>query len=221
MPRVASLEGGKPRTVAEVLEALGDVPPERIRVRPAPGTATERDLLEVLDREGRICELVEGTLVEKTMGHQESRLAAVLITLLNNFLWQHDLGTVAGADGTLKLTTGLLRVPDVSFVSWDRLPGGRYPDGPIPRLALDLAVEVISKGNTKAEMERKVREYFEAGTRVVWLVYPKTRTVRVYTGPGKPVVLKGGDRLEGGEVLPGFSVEVGELFERAGRRRGT
>jgi Uma2 family endonuclease len=209
--------------VAELLEAvkpLGDIPPERIRVRPAPGTATERDLIEVLDHEGRICELVEGTLVEKTMGYEEGLLARELLTDLTIFLRRHNLGIVNGPDGTLKLTTGLVRVPDVSFVSWDRLPGRKLPKGPIPRLALDLAVEVISKGNTKAEMERKLREYFEAGTRLVWFVYPKTRTVRVYSSAKQAVVLKGEDRLEGGEVLPGFSVSVGELFERAGRGPG-
>ncbi len=178
-----------PRTVAELLEALlplGDIPPERIRLHPAPGTATEQDLLDVLDHENRICELVEGTLVEKPMGYEEGRLTGVLLTYLNIFLWQHDLGTVNGADGTLKLTTGLVRVPDVSYVSWDHLPGRKYPDAPIPRLALDLAVEVISQGNTNAEMERKLREYFDAGTRLVWFVYPKTRTVHVYTSPRKP-----------------------------------
>ena len=137
----------------------------------------------MLDHENRICELVEGTLVEKPMGYEEGRLAGVLLTYLNIFLWQHDLGIANGPDGTLKLTTGLVRIPDVSFVSWDRLPDRQPPKGPIPLLPLDLAVEVISQGNTRAEMERKLREYFDAGTRLVWFVYPKTRTVHVYTSP--------------------------------------
>ncbi|HEU5118869.1 MAG TPA: Uma2 family endonuclease [Isosphaeraceae bacterium] len=212
-----------PRTVADLLEALrplGDIPPERIRLHPAPGTATEQDLLDVLDHENRICELVEGTLVEKTMGYEEGRLAGVLLTYLNIFLWQHDLGIANGPDGTLKLTTGLIRIPDVSFVSWDRLPNRQPPKGPIPHLALDLAVEVISQGNTRAEMDRKLLEYFDAGTRLVWFVYPKTRTVRVYTSPRDSAVLTADDHLDGGDVLPGFSVSVNELFARAGIKPG-
>lgn len=220
MHRNATTGPTGPQTVAELLDAvrpLGDIPPERIRLHPAPGTATERDLLRVLDHENRICELIEGTLVEKPMGYEEAVLTGVLLTLLNNFLWDNNIGIAAGPDGTLKLTTGLLRVPDISFVSWDRLPGRPKPSKPVPRLALDLAVEVFSKGNTKAEMERKLREYFDASTQLVWFVYPKTRTVHVYTAPRRPVVLKGDDRLDGGDVLPGFSVPIRELFDRAGR----
>ena len=85
----------------------------------------------MLDHEGRICELIDGTLVEKVMGMQEARLTAVLIFFLESFLSRHNLGFVTGPDGTLKLTTGLLRIPDVTFVSWDRLPGRELPDQPV------------------------------------------------------------------------------------------
>jgi Uma2 family endonuclease len=219
MPR-AAVEPPVHRTVADLLKVirtLGDIPADRIRLHPDPGTATEQDVLDVQRREGRTCELINGTLVEKVMGMQEARLAIVLGFFLESFLSRHNLGIVTGPDGTLKLTTGLLRIPDVMFVSWDHLPGREFPAQPIPRLTIDLAVEVISKGNTKAEMERKLREYFEAGTRLVWFLYPKNRTARVYTSPGQFTRLTEDQTLDGGNVLPGFTLSLRELFERAFR----
>ena len=204
-------------TVADLLAAVGNVPPERVRLVPAPGTATARDVLEIHDREGRLCELVDGTLVEKAMGYQEGQLGFVLMGYLWEFLKRQDLGIAAGPDGMLKLTTGLVRIPDISYVSWDRLPGRKRPTAPIPRLPLDLAVEILSKGNTKAEMARKLREYFEAGTRLVWLIDPKRRTIRVYTTLDRPQVLGEGDTLDGGDVLPGFALAVTTLFDEATR----
>ena len=75
---------------------------------------------------------------------------------------------VVGEAGMMRISQGLVRIPDVSFVSWDRLPEGKVPSEPIPALAPDLAVEVLSQGNTAKEMNRKRREYFEAGVRLVW-----------------------------------------------------
>jgi Uma2 family endonuclease len=72
---------------------------------------------------------------------------------------------------------------------------------------------VLSKSNTKAEIARKMKEYFAAGTRLAWIVDPKTETVRVHRSPEEFVVLKAGDVLDGGDVLPGFQVPVQELFE--------
>jgi Uma2 family endonuclease len=105
-------------TVSDLLHQLGDIPPERVRLQPPPGTATEADVVAVLSREERLCELVDGVLVEKTLGYYESYIAATLIRLLGNFVVAHDLGIVAGADGMMRLAPGLVRIPDVSFVSW-------------------------------------------------------------------------------------------------------
>jgi Uma2 family endonuclease len=207
-------------TVADLLRRLGGVPAHRVRMHPAPGTASERDVLAVERRHGRICELVDGTLVEKVMGFPEAFLAGWLVTHLNNFLATQSLGIVAGPDGLLKLTTGLIRVPDVSFVSWARLPGGKVPTQPMPKLALDLAVEIISKGNTRAEMTRKVREYFEAEARLVWLIYPKSKTARVYSAPRDWIEIGHEGVLDGGDVLPGFRLPFRELFAPANREAG-
>src|SRR3712207_4763602 len=91
------------RTVADLLKRLGDVPPYRVLLHPAPGTATERDVEAIHDRENRLCELVDGVLVEKDMGFDQSRFALVLAGLMMEFLRQTDLGAVLGADGTMRL----------------------------------------------------------------------------------------------------------------------
>ncbi len=74
-------------------------------------------------------------------------------------------------------------MPDVAFMSWDRLPGKTVPDEAIPELAPDLAIEVLSAGNTKGEMERKLKDYFFAGVRLVWYIDWRRRTAEVYTSP--------------------------------------
>ena len=165
--------------------------------------------------EKRLCELVDGVLVEKAMGYYESRLAMVLASLLEAFCQAHHRGIVLGADATTALGPGLVRLPDVSFVSRRRLPGGKIPREPIPDLAPDLAVEVISQGNTPQEMDHKLREYFEAGVKLVWYVYPQTRTVSVYTAPESVLELGEDQMLEGSEVLPGFSIQIRDWFRRA------
>lgn len=83
----------------------------------------------------------------------------------------------------------------------------------------DLAVEVISEANTKKEMERKLREYFTAGVRLVWLIYPKTRTVEVYTSATECRRVRHDQTLDGGDVLPGFELPLRKLFARANGRR--
>src|SRR5881628_4012283 len=126
--------------MAEMLEQLGGIDPRRVRSWPPPGRATEKDVISILNRENRLYELVDGVLVEKTMGLKEAMLAVFLARVMGNFADDHDLGTVAGADGTLKLMKRLVRIPDVSFFSWDRLPGRMYPSEPVPDLYPDLAV---------------------------------------------------------------------------------
>ena len=167
-------------TLQDVVDRLGGIPLSRILARPAPGTATEADLLAVNDRKLHLCELVDGVLVEKAMGLRESLLAGALIGLLRDFVIPRNLGLVTAPDGSIKLFAGLIRLPDVAFISWSRIPGGRVPEEPMPQLAPELVIEVLSKGNTKSEMRRKRREYFEAGVDVVWEVDPKKRAVHVY-----------------------------------------
>ncbi|MGH7170461.1 MAG: Uma2 family endonuclease [Gemmataceae bacterium] len=207
-------------TLADLLEHLGGISPQRIRLRPAPGTASERHVLAIHRREERLYELMEGVLVEKIMGYEESSLACELIFHLKHFLHEHDLGNVAGADGALRLMPGLVRIPDVSFISWDRLPGHRLPTDRLPDLTPDLAVEVLSEGNTLAEMDRKLRDYFFSGTRLVWYIDPQRRTVRVYTSPDQCFELSERQTLDGSAVLPGFSLPLSQLFARLPKPKG-
>ncbi len=210
---------GSIETIADLLDRLGGVPPERIRFHPYPGTATEADVLAALEGpDKRLYELVEGVLVEKAMGFSESALAGLLGTMLNVFVRPRNLGLVAGADGALQLFSGLIRIPDVSFISWDRIPGRRRPTKPIPALVPDLAVEVLSASNTPGEMARKRHDYFTAGVRLVWEIDPDARTVTVYTGISAFKVLTAADTLDGGAVLPGFSLLLHDLFAELDRQ---
>jgi Uma2 family endonuclease len=92
------------------------------------------------------------------------------------------------------------------------LPARKRPTEPIGNLAPALTVEVLSKGNTRAETARKLREYFLGGTRLVWLVDPSTRSVRVHTAPDQVRVLHETDTLDGGDLLPGLSLALREVF---------
>lgn len=207
-------------TVADVLQHFEGIPPERIRLQPPPGTATEQDVIEFNDRENRLCELIDGVLVEKAVGYYEARLATVIGYLIMQYLETHDLGLATGDGGMSRYRPGLVYIPDVSFVSWNRLPSRQTPREPIPPLVPDLAVEVLSKTNTRKEMKRKLRDYFETGVQVVWEVEPRKRFINVYQSPTNRVTLHEDDELDGGAVLPGFRVKVATIFARAdGKRR--
>lgn len=204
----------KDATAADLLEQLGGVSPCRVRMNPSPGTATERDLLDILDHENRLCELVDGTLVEKPMGILESYLAVEIIRVLGNFVAEQDLGILTAPDGTLRLMPGLVRMPDIAFISWKQLPNRKCPNEPIASLIPELAVEVLSESNTRGEMKRKLGEYFSAGTQLAWIVDPIQRAVDVHTAPDRFIRLKEGDVLDGGALLAGFRLPLERLFAR-------
>lgn len=205
------------KNLADLQDRLGGVPLARIRFRPWPGSATVQDLLEVKQREGVLCELVEGVLLDKAVGFLEAGLAVLIGELLNRFVRSRNLGIVTGPDGTVELMAGLVRIPDVAFTRWDRLPGRRYPDAPVPRLAPNLAVEVLSRSNTPGEMAAKRQDYFTAGVELVWEIDPEARSVVVYTTTTQAMTLTATDTLDGGSVLPGFTLAVQELFAELDR----
>lgn len=203
-------------TLADLIERLGGVPPHRIRFRPAPSTAVEQDVLEAA-KQGLLCELVDGVLVEKAMGYSESLLAALLIEVLNGFVRARNLGHVTAPDATFRLFPGLIRIPDVAFTSWDRMPNRRRPAAPMPDLAPDLAVEVLSQSNTPGEMARKRRDYFASGVLLIWMADPAARTVDVYTSETQFTRLTEADGLDGGGVLPGFRLSLHDWFAELDR----
>ena len=199
-------------TLLELARRYGNLPARRIRLDRYP--ADEVDVEELHNTEGRIYELVDGLLVEKEMGFQESMIAMKLGRMLGNFLDGKRLGVVAGADGMMKLAPGLVRIPDVSFVRKAQFPGARVANTPVPNIHPDLAVEVLSPSNTDEEMDEKLQDYFASGTALVWLVEPDTRSVLVLTGPDRTtgIRLTVADTLDGGTVLPGFRLPVATLF---------
>lgn len=174
---------------------------------------TADDLLEMGD-DAKLHELVDGKLVARAMSSIRSSALAIRVAVaLGNFVYQHDLGLVGGADGAyiLKQDPQTVRIPDVSFVRVDRLP-------PLDQqfrflaLAPDLAVEVVSPSDRANDVTEKVREYLDAGVRLIWVVHPEQRMVTVFTPDHTARLLYEDDTLDGGDVLPGFSIPVAELF---------
>jgi Uma2 family endonuclease len=204
----------RPETLADLLRRLGNIPAHRVRLHPPPGTATEADAIrnnESLFRTA-ICELVDGTLVEKPVGWEESAIAFLIGRFILDHIQPLGLGTVLGSDGMLRLVPGLMRAPDVSFIARGRLKRYKHGGERYPSIGADLAVEVVSKSNSKAEIARKLTEYFAAGTGLAWVVDPKTETVRVHRSPTDSIVLGAGDVLDGGDVIPGLRIPVQDLF---------
>jgi len=201
-------------TAADWHRSLGNVPLSRVVFDPVPGTATVQDVLRFVDGdEKRLVELVNGTLVEKPAGLRESVIASHLIHALGKVVSLDRAGFVSGEAGTIRMRNGNVRMPDVAFFRREDLPGGKLPPEPAPRLAPALAVEVLSENNTDEEMRIKVHEYFQSGVRVVWMLDPDTRTLRVYDAPDRFRQLTADDTVDAGNLLPGFAKRVGELFD--------
>jgi Uma2 family endonuclease len=205
------------RTVADVLERVGNVPPHRILLHPGPGTATALNILDPEITDGRAVELVDGILVEKATGTEEVAIGVWLAARIVSFAARQSLGRAFGAHGGVLLTGGLVRIPAVSFIRWDSVDHPSELDplpGPFLHVAPDLVVEVLSEGNTPREMTIKLAEYNAAGVKLVWYVDPDAKTVTV-SPKGRErgrKVLGVGDTLDGGKVLPGFALPVADLF---------
>jgi len=121
---------------ADLQQHLGGIPLQRICLVPPPGCASEDDVIRLHDDEHRLCERQDGVLVEKTMGWSESILASEIVIELGIFLRSHSLGKVLGPDGTLRFLPGLVKIPDVSFVSWQRWPKQTPPRRTKPVLSV-------------------------------------------------------------------------------------
>jgi Uma2 family endonuclease len=199
-------------TLQDLMVRLGDVPAERIRVAPPPQTATLQHLISAPDPEGRICELVDGTLVDKPTGLGKSILGILVVQYLGSYVRAQGLGAISGPDGLFLLSPGSVRAPDVAFVSRARMPGASVRTEAIPHVIPDLAIEVLSESNTPAEMDRKLREYFQAGVRLAWIIDHRTRSATVYTAANQSTVIGEDGTLDGGKVVPGFALSLKQLF---------
>lgn len=204
-------------TLAELLGRLGGIPADRVRLRHPLGSATEEEYVRFAEKTGRGCELIDGVIVEKPMGYFESRVAAVLLRVLGNFLVANPLGFTLAPDGMVRVE-GQVRMPDVAFYPWSAFPSRRLPRAAVLAATPTLAVEVISPSNTEGEMDRKRRECFLAGTLLFWQVYPDERRVRAYTDPVTFTVHDDASTLDAAPALPGFTLSVRDWFDEAGER---
>jgi Uma2 family endonuclease len=205
-------------TTLDTPRLLG-IPAHRIVLEPAPGTATEEDVIHLLHRHNRICELIDGTLVEKPMGTRESFLAMTIGRMLGNYVAEHELGLVAGADGPYRMPQGNTRFPDVSFVPWSALPDGELPEDAIWSVVPTLAVEVLSESNTHEEMVQKWAELTELGTQVMWLIDPATTTAEIWRPGADAITLNLTGVLDAAPALPGFLLPLADVFDSLKPRR--
>lgn len=158
-------------------------------------------------------EMVDGRPEEKEMeGAKHGGVGMRLGRRLGTHVEAMELGEVYGPDTSFEIGRNE-RMPDVSFVSAARMPPEGEPDGPWP-IPPDLAVEVISPNDAYEKVLTKLKEYFAAGVRQVWLVSVEQRIVSVYRSLTDVVILEEHDELDGGDVVPGFRCRVGEIFRQ-------
>jgi Uma2 family endonuclease len=165
--------------------------------------------------EAQHLELVKGVPVQMTpTGTVHGALSLWLGHLILVYVDEHDLGLVTAAETGFILAQNpdTVRAPDIGFVVKDRLtepvPERYFPGAP------DLAVEIVFPGDTASDIHDKVMDYLQAGTRLVWIVYPRSRTVAVYQAGAAGLILDSGGTLDGGDVLPGLSLPVRDIFKK-------
>jgi Uma2 family endonuclease len=176
---------------------------------PAPALMTAEELLRLPD-DGNVYELDRGKLIRMSPSASwANTIAAEILTLLNTFVRRHKLGRCGGGEGGFILDSDpdIVRAPDVWFVQADRLEGGRPPNTYF-RGAPDLAVEVISPTDRPGAVTKKVGEYLEAGTRLVWVVYPESRSAVIHRPKGMPEIIGEDGLLDGEDVVPGFTLPL-------------
>lgn len=174
---------------------------------------TEKELLRLPKDDGKY-ELVDGELVLMSPAHLDhGAICSTLIISLGAYVKSKKMGIVADGQTGFWMSNGNLRAPDISFVSkktydsLERLPTGFFKGAP------DLAVEVFSRTERKKQLDGKIADYFASGTKRVWVIYPKSRSARIFQSPHKKRLIGENELLEGEDVVPGFSVRLDELFE--------
>lgn len=175
---------------------------------------TADDLWNMPDRGGHR-ELVKGELRDMSpAGFDHGQVTLNLAIPLGTFIKANQLGAIVAAETgfIIERDPDTVRAPDIAFVRKDRLPKAErqlrfWPGAP------DLAVETVSPWDTVFEIDEKVADWLTAGTPLVWVVNPKSKTVAVYR-PQTPVrILTPGETLDGAEIVPGFQIPVADIFE--------
>ncbi len=180
-------------------------------------TPADEQRAALLSEPDGLYEVVDGCVVEKSMGAYEVWLAKVLYDLLHPYVKDTSSGRVVQEMiFDLRPKVDRERRPDVAFVSFERWARNRsIPRTPSWAVVPDLAVEIVSAGNTADEVAEKPEEYFQVGVRTVWVVYPRQFKVYAYRSPTDVRVLAGDDVLASDDVLPGFRLEARNVFEAA------
>ncbi len=176
---------------------------------------TAEELWEMPEVPGKRFELVDGEVIEVSPSNDlHMAIVEIVYKRLDRFVEQHNLGLVRfdGLGYVIRRAPDQVRVPDASFVAWDRVPdprpSARFWEGPPT-----LAAEVVSFQDLANDVYERVQDYLDAGTQQVWLVWPRQRSISVYRPDADTRELGPDAVLDGGDVLPGFSVSVGDLFE--------
>lgn len=174
---------------------------------------TPEDLLAMPD-DGRSYELVDGNLVEVNVSALSNWVGGQLFRRVDDFATRTDQGLTWPPESGLQCYAAApnrVRRADTFFVRKDRLPPD-WQDQGFVRVVPDLAAEVLSPNDSAYEVDEKLQEYLEAGVRLVWIINPETRTVRIHRADGTFGWLTDRDELDGEDVLPGFRCPVRELF---------
>lgn len=176
---------------------------------------TAQDLLRLGNGDIRR-ELVNGRVIEMPPGgFEHGEIAGAIISILREYLKHTDLGRVATNEVGFVLSVPgdpeRVRGADVAFVARERLPAGSSPKGFINGPP-DLAVEVLSPSDDILDAQQKVRDYLDAGARLIWVVAPNARTVTIYRADGSARLLREDDALSGEDVLPGLSIPLTDIF---------
>jgi Uma2 family endonuclease len=184
------------------------------------GTSDQKDWTDeafmALPDDGHRYEIVNGELIDMgNSGALHGYLCSLLLAALMGYILPKKLGVILDSSTAFKLKSGNKRSPDIAFFAKERLQGmTELPTGFLEG-APDLAVEVLSPGNTVEEIHDKLVEYFENGTRLAWVIHPSEKYVLVYRSAQEPDrLLKSVDSLDGEDVIPGFTLPVADLFQK-------
>lgn len=170
---------------------------------------TENEFLRLPD-DGRKYELVNGDVKDVPSGFEHDAIGANVSALLMPFT--RGKGVLAGSQAGFRMANGNLRSPDVSYTRKERLTNGK-PEKGFRNGAPDLCIEVISPSEDPAEMQQKVREYFDSGAEQVWHLYPEERRLRQFLSPIDSHLLEPEAELDASTLIPGFRIRVADLFD--------
>jgi Uma2 family endonuclease len=177
---------------------------------------TEEEFLRYPD-DGRKYDLVDGEPVEVPAGFEHDTISINIAVRMAPYA--RGRGVLAGSQAGFRMVNGNIRSPDLSFTLKERLPGGKPGKGfgdAAPDLCIEIispCIEIISPSEERAEMERKLEEYFASGAKQVWQLFPEETRARIYTSPTVFTDYFAEDEIEGRDLLPGFQCRVADLFD--------